>query len=87
LARVRYDVPCEADITVDLLDAAGRVLGTLSAGRHEPGRYVVNLRRVDVTSDPSVATRAGRQTLGGGVYFVRLASAGFKAVRKVVLVR
>jgi hypothetical protein len=70
-ARVRLDVPRQANVCVTVLDACGRVVRTLASGELAPGLYE---RRLDAGA-----------ALPAGVYVVNLAAGGKRISRKVVL--
>ena len=70
-ARVRFDVPHQANVDVSVLDACGRVVRTLTAGELAAGHYE---RRLDAGA-----------ALPAGVYVLRLAADGTRLSRKVVL--
>jgi len=73
---MRFDMamPHASQVEVDVLDVAGRVVGTLASGSFGAG--VHSLR----WSDGSPGVRAAR----AGVYFVRARWSGFESVRSVV---
>lgn len=67
-------LPREANVQVDVLDVAGRVVGTLASGRFGAGVHAVRW------SDGGAGVRTAR----AGVYFVRAKWEGFESVRSVV---
>jgi hypothetical protein len=69
---VRYDVPRQSRVSVGVYDAAGRLVRSLSEGEVPPGRYEARL--------PS-------GILPAGIYFLRLDTPGFRAVKKAVVAR
>jgi hypothetical protein len=69
---VRYDVPTQTHVSVGVYDADGRLVRSLSEGELPPGRYEARL--------PSGIFPAG-------IYFLRLDTPGFRAVKKAVVAR
>jgi hypothetical protein len=73
-ATIAFTLARGGPTTLAVVDVAGRVVVRLMDGDQPAGRY-------EVAWD---ASAAGRR-LRAGVYFVRLGSAGFAAVRRIVL--
>jgi hypothetical protein len=69
-ARVRFDVPHAAGVSVTVLDACGRVVRTLASGQLGPGSYE---RRLDAGT-----------LLPAGIYVVNLTADGKRISRKLV---
>jgi hypothetical protein len=70
-AVVRYALPRAAPVRLQLLDPAGRVLGTLVDARQSAGWHRVHW---------SVGAR-----IGAGVYFLQLQALGQRVARKIVV--
>lgn len=72
---IEFTVPRTADVSVRVLDVAGRVLETLVSGSQEPGRHsVLWSGKVDGHRAPP------------GLYFIRLQTAGVEISRRVSVV-
>ena len=71
-ARISFDIPRAADVSVDVFDVTGRVVENLAQGVFEPGTY-------DREWDSSNSSP--------GVYFVRMKTREFEKVHKIVSVR
>jgi hypothetical protein len=71
-ARITFDVPRTAAVTIGIFDVTGRAVATLADGVFEPGRY-------------SQEWQTGR--LSPGVYFLRMKAPGFARTQKLVTVR
>lgn len=67
---VRYGLPHEANVTLELFAVSGERIATLASGHQPPGWHVARL-------DPARTS--------GGVYFLRLTAAGITRSRKVVV--
>jgi flagellar hook assembly protein FlgD len=74
---VNYALPTEGNVSQRVYDATGRTVRTLANGHQKAGSYSVNWDSKD--------TR-GRQ-VPRGVYFYRLDTPGFRAVKKAVVTR
>jgi photosystem II stability/assembly factor-like uncharacterized protein len=72
VTAIRYSVPMQTAVNMQIFDVLGRLVETLVSGEMEPGRYDVTF---DGTNHPS------------GVYYVVLKGGGFKKVTKAVLLR
>jgi hypothetical protein len=71
-ARITFDVPSRAAVTIGIFDVAGRAVETLADEVFEPGRY-------------SREWQTG--SLSPGVYFLRMKAPGFAKTQKLVTVR
>jgi hypothetical protein len=71
-ARVSFDIPRAARVSVDVFDVRGRVVGKLADGVLEPGTY-------DREWDGSKSSP--------GVYFVRMKTEEYEKVYKIISVR
>jgi len=69
---IRFDLPAAAEVTLQILDLAGRELETLTAGRFSAGAHQVNWHA---------------EKYAGGVYLYRLQAGNFSAPRKLIVVR
>lgn len=75
--RLRFDLPRDANVSLDVLDLQGRRVRTLASGAQTAGSHTVNF---DSRDESGVALR-------NGTYFVRFASEDVVRVKKVVVVR
>lgn len=71
-ARVAFDLPQAAEVSLRAYNIEGRLVATLLHGTQQAGQHNVHW---DASS------------LSSGVYFLRMETAGYNAVRKVVLVK
>jgi hypothetical protein len=71
-ARISFDLPADAEVTVRVYNVLGEVLMTPARGKFARGRYEVP---VDVGP------------LASGVYFYRLTAPGFEGVGRMVVLR
>lgn len=74
--QLRFEVPDESRVKISVFDVAGRELVVISDQSYRPGRYSVAW---------DLVTRRG--PAAGGVYFVRLQSAGRSLTRRLVIAR
>lgn len=74
---LRYRLPGEADVLLQIFDMNGRLVRTLSSGHFAPGQYEVEWDGHDSASQP-VPT---------GVYFSRLKAGNDETARKIVVTR
>ena len=72
---LRFDLPSEARVAIDLIDLSGRKVATAFAGEQSAGHHELRWRAVDASG---AAIRAG-------LYFVRFASGGYTESRRIVL--
>jgi len=75
--RIGFDLPVSQHVALEVLDLQGRVVRTLVRGERPAGSYVAEWDGRD---------GQGRQ-VGAGVYIYRLATASFRAQRKMSLIR
>ena len=76
-AALRYGVPRESDVRLEVFDHAGRSVGTLVDARQGAGSYRLGW---DIG-------RVGTRELPNGVYFLRLSVGSERLVEKAVLAR
>jgi PKD repeat protein len=74
---ITYALPRNTEVHLEVFDILGRCVAVLVTGEQEPGRYQVIW---DGRDD-------GGRTVASGIYFYRLATPGFRQVRKMVLVK
>ncbi len=74
---IRYQVSKPCEISLFVYDAAGRLIKSLAQGQHEPGYYAATWNGCD---------SAGR-VVSAGIYFIRLESADYRTVKKVILLK
>ncbi|GAG48521.1 unnamed protein product [marine sediment metagenome] len=74
---IHYDLPDDADVTVQIFDVGGRLLRTLVQGPQMAGSKSVLWDGRDNRG----------QLATSGVYFVRMRTAGFVQSRKIVLIK
>ena len=74
---ITYALPCNTEVRLEVFDILGRCVAVLVTGEQDPGRYQ---RIWDGRDD-------GGRTVASGIYFYRLATPGFRQVRKMVLVK
>jgi len=74
---IHYDLPDDADVTVQIFDVGGRLLRTLVQGPQMAGSKLVLWDGRDNRG----------QLATSGVYFVRMRTAGFVQSRKIVLIK
>jgi hypothetical protein len=75
--QIAYSLPSAGNVSLRVYDVTGRTVRTLQNGFQKPGAYSVNWDSRD---------SRGRQ-VPHGVYFYRLDTPGFRAVRKAVVAR
>jgi hypothetical protein len=76
-AQLRFALPAAGDVSLDVLDVAGRRVRTLASGRLEAGTHSVVWDGAD---------EQGR-ALPNGTYFARFASGEFRRTTKVLVLR
>lgn len=76
-AVVRYTLPAESPLSLELLDLSGRRVRTLAGGREGAGEHQLTL---------SISTSRGA-ALTPGLYFVRLTTPGHVLVQRLVVLR
>jgi len=74
---VRYDVPRNAAVRIEVFDVTGRVVRRLVDSPMPPGRHAINWR---TEGDDG-------QAVSSGVYFVRMQAPGFSEKRKLIVLR
>jgi hypothetical protein len=75
-ANVRFSLPTESDVRVDVFDVHGRLVRNVARGRYPAGEHLVGWDGRTASGARSIA----------GVYFVRLRSAEYSSVQRLVLV-
>ena len=75
--QIAFQVPVATQVRLTLFDVTGRALRTLADGRFPPGVHHVAWDGRDAAGTP----------VGTGVYYCRMQSGGFTAVRPMVLSR
>jgi len=75
--KLRFSLPVDSEVTLDLYDVAGRRIRSLVGGPLRAGRHEVAWDGQD---------DAGRN-VASGTYFARLTAAGVSRVKSVTLVR
>jgi len=76
-SQIAYQLPTAGNVRLEVYDVTGRTVRTLASGYKQAGSYTVNWDARD---------NRGRE-VPRGVYFYRLDTPGFRAVRKAVLAR
>jgi uncharacterized repeat protein (TIGR01451 family) len=76
-ATIRFDVPVEGHVRLEIFDVSGRRVATLVDRRLAPGRYAPTWDGRDATG----------QRVASGVYFVRLEAPAFRDTKKMVRLR
>jgi hypothetical protein len=74
---IRYDVQARGLVTVKIFDVSGRLVSTIVNGAKDAGSYSVVW---DGTND-------GGAPVASGIYFCKMETTGFVAVKKLVLLR
>jgi hypothetical protein len=77
MTMIRYSLPESADVRLAIYDTTGRLITTLAEERQRLGRYVVQW---DGRDEHGVG-------VASGVYFYRMTSGQFTAVKKMTLVK
>ncbi|MFC1490763.1 T9SS type A sorting domain-containing protein [Candidatus Latescibacterota bacterium] len=75
---IRYSVPVESEVRLEIFDIFGRKVAVLADGRMSPGVY-------DAVWDSRI--NAGGSALGSGVYIYRFSSQGYSHTGKVMLLQ
>jgi len=75
--QINYALPTAGNVSLRVYDATGRTVRTLASGHQKAGSYSVTWDSKD---------NRGRQ-VARGVYFYRLATPGFRSVKKAVVTR
>ena len=70
--ELTFSVPKATEVNIGLYDASGRLVRTLASGRFNAGVHSVRLEA---------------KGLANGVYFVNMKAEGYKAVKKVVILK
>jgi hypothetical protein len=69
---IRYDLPKEGYVRMNLYDITGKEIKVLVDGYHSAGYYSVHLKAEDLSS---------------GIYFYRITASDFSSIKKLVLVK
>ncbi len=72
---LRFSLPAAANVSLDVYDAAGRLVRTLASGTQEAGEHAATW---DVRD-------AGGRIVGAGLYFARLDAGGRTLVRRIAV--
>ncbi|MBN1825518.1 MAG: S8 family serine peptidase [Candidatus Eisenbacteria bacterium] len=75
--EIRFDLPAPGAVDLAVYDVSGRRVSTLASGRRPAGSFSVVWNGEDGSGRP----------VSSGVYFVRMRSGDFTAVRKMTLLR
>lgn len=76
-AQIRFAMPVSQHVTLKVYDVAGREVRTLVSGPVKAGVHTVDWNGKDNLS----------RSVSAGVYFVRMATEGYQATRKTVLLK
>ena len=77
VTTIRYDVPEQSNVRVDIYNVLGRKVAELVNKTHQPGFYSVSWD----------GTNTMGSALGSGMYFYRIDTESFTAVKKLILVK
>ena len=77
VTTIRYDVPEQSNVRVDLYNVLGQKVAELVNKNHQPGFYTVNWDGTNMVGN----------ALGSGMYFYRIDAESFTAVKKLLLVK
>ena len=77
VTTIRYDVPEQSNIRVDIYNVLGQKVAELVNKTHQPGFYAVSWD----------GTNTMGSALGSGMYFYRIDAEKFTAVKKLLLVK
>jgi len=75
---IRYEVPVECDVRLEIYDVFGRKIAVLADGRMSPGVY-------DSVWDSRI--NSGGKTIGSGVYLYRFTAQGYSQTGKIMLLQ
>jgi len=76
-ASIFFDLPIDCDVTLQILDAAGRVVSILHDGAMGAGRHSVQWSGKDASGGE----------LPSGLYFYQMRTQGFTETKKLLLAR
>lgn len=79
---IRYALPAEAEVALDVFDIQGHRVAALVRGAQAPGAHTVRFGHDMIGADGRPIGR-----LQAGVYFYRLRAGGFSATRKMLLTK
>jgi flagellar hook assembly protein FlgD len=74
---ILYDLASNSEVQLEIYNVMGQLIRTLIADQQAAGRYRVTWRGDDATG----------RSVASGVYFYRLHTSEFKAVRKLMLLK
>lgn len=77
MMNIKYSLPAEADVNLNLYDATGRRVKSIFNGRLQAGYHEKEIHFFDDKGSP----------LAQGVYFIRYSSEERKISRKIILMR
>ncbi len=75
--EITFGIPKASHVRVQVYDAQGRVVNELANGQFNAGYHTIRWNGKNMSG----------RSVGSGIYFVRMQSGDFSAVRRVVLVR
>ena len=70
--QIRYEVPEESEVTLEVFNLMGRRIAVLASGTHQPGQYTASFDANDLAS---------------GVYIYRLQAGSFSQTKKMMFVK
>ena len=77
VTRIRYDIPEQSNVKVDIYNVLGQKVAELVNKVHQPGFYAVTWDGTNMVGS----------ALGSGMYFYRIDTNSFTAVKKLLLVK
>ncbi len=75
--RIKYDVPVQSQVTLNIYDALGGLVRSLVSEAKEPGRYTITWNGRNNYNQP----------VSSGFYIYRITAGNFSAVRKMLMLR
>jgi hypothetical protein len=74
---IRFDVPLQSDVTLNIYDGLGRLVKSLVNEVKEPGRYTVNWN----------GRNDNNQQVASGFYIFKIKAGNFTAIKKMLLMK
>ncbi len=74
---IRYDVPVQSPVTLDIYDALGRLVRSLVSEIKDPGRYTITWNGRNNYNEP----------VSSGFYVYRIKAGNFSAVKKMLMLK
>ncbi len=74
---IRFDVPVQSDVTLNIYDGLGRLVKSLVNEVKEPGRYTVNWN----------GRNDNNQQVASGFYICKIKAGNFTAIKKMLLMK